>query len=324
MNREACGAEDRNEKDYGDGYVYKDLYSQSAVKSRKKRRRKRKKHHPVLFLLAAVLVVLCYQKFQNGDWSAFIFSKDGGIGKAAALEEMTAGGGVQDTMQALEAMAQADPKARPIVKNPEQYPERLLSSLGRNSELLDFTLDYPQKKGTFSKNIDLSGRAQKGQIPLLMQWDEEWGYAPYGNGIIALDGCGPTCLSMVTVGLTGDMSQNPKKMAEFSERNGYLDEKSDSTRWTLMSDGARQLGLNSRELSLSRGLMVRELKERHPIICCMGPGDFTTQGHFIVLSAVQDGEFCVLDPNSKQRSRKTWSYDRLKPQIRNLWAISNS
>jgi hypothetical protein len=208
------------------------------------------------------------------------------------------------------------------VKNPGRYPERLLESLGRNPELLTFTLDYPKKKGTFSKQVDLSDQCRQGQIPALLQWDEAWGYAPYGDGIIALDGCGPTCLSMVTVGLTGDSSKNPRAVAEFSEQNGYLDEKNNSTLWTLMSKGARRMGLHSREIPLSKTRMTRELSEGHPIICCMGPGDFTIQGHFIVIYQFQNGRFLVRDPNSKERSRKTWSYEKLKPQIRNLWAFS--
>lgn len=41
-----------------------------------------------------------------------------------------------------------------------------------------------------------------GEIPALIQWDERWGYAPYGSEtIIAVSGCGPTALSMVISGL---------------------------------------------------------------------------------------------------------------------------
>lgn len=36
-----------------------------------------------------------------------------------------------------------------------------------------------------------------GGIPLLLQWDERWGYKNYGDNIMAINGCGPTCLSMV-------------------------------------------------------------------------------------------------------------------------------
>jgi len=227
-----------------------------------------------------------------------------------------------ETIQSLEAMALTTPKVKPILQNPSQYPARLLESLARNPELLDFALDYPDKKGTSNNSIDLSDQYKAGQIPLLMQWDKNWGYAPYGNGCIALDGCGPTCLSMVAVGLTGNTALNPKAVAEFSEKNGYLDTKTNSTLWTLMSEGAQKLGLNSYELPLVENRMIQELSLGHPIICSLRPGDFTTVGHFIVVYHYQNGKFLVRDPNSRIRSEKAWSYKKLEPQIRNLWAFS--
>ena len=54
----------------------------------------------------------------------------------------------------------------------------------------------------------------------------------------------------------------------------------------------------------------------------MGAGDFTTSGHFIVLTEYTEEGFSVLDPNSKERSEKKWSYERIEGQIRNIWAFS--
>ena len=226
------------------------------------------------------------------------------------------------TLAELKSLENKEPKLCTVLQNPERYPAPLLKALTRNPELLNFTLDYPKKKGTSSERINLSGKYKPGSIPLLMQWDEDWGYAPYGSGIIGLDGCGPACLSMVLVGLTGKTDWNPEKVARFSEQNGYLDPSSGSTRWTLMSEGAEKLGLKSSELPLSEDRMADELSAGHPIICILGPGDFTTDGHFIVLTSYSSGSFTVRDPFSKTRSAKKWSYQTLKPQIRNLWTYS--
>ena len=269
-------------------------------------------------LFAAVALIL---NFMGLSLKSMIhtYENDSGIGPAVSDTGDTAS---EETMQALEAMASEHPEAEPILQNPGEYPSRLLESLARNPELLDFTLDYPDKKGTSGDRIDLSGKYQAGRIPLLMQWDEDWGYAPYGEGMIALDGCGPTCLSMVAVGLTGDTSLNPKAVASFSEKNGYLDAGTGGTLWTLMSEGAQKLGLSSRELPLDENRMARELSEGHPIICSLRPGDFTAVGHFIVLYDYGNDGFLVRDPNSRSRSEETWSYQTLKPQIRNLRAFS--
>lgn len=295
--------------------------------SKKRDQRFRKGHlYFVRFCILAAAAALCLAVFFVINAAGvslkpiFFPSKDG----AASNPILSAAGGTatKDALQALKTMAAKNPKIKPILQNSSQYPARLLESLAHNPELLDFTLDYPDKKGTSKTDIDLSNQYQSGKTPLLMQWDEDWGYAAYGDGIIGLDGCGPTCLSMVAVGLTGDTSLNPKAVASFSEKNGYLDAKTNSTLWTLMSDGARALGLNSRELPLDQNRMSRELAQGHPIICSMRPGDFTTVGHFIVLYGYENGKFLVRDPNSKTRSEKTWSYATLKPQIRNLWVFS--
>ena len=53
----------------------------------------------------------------------------------------------------------------------------------------------------------------------------------------------------------------------------------------------------------------------------MGPGDFTTTGHFIVLTGVDsNGDIIVHDPNSIKRSKKRWSIDDIMKQTKNLWS----
>ena len=90
-----------------------------------------------------------------------------------------------------------------------------------------------------------------------------------------------------------------------------------------MSDGAEMLELNSKELPADATQVVSELKAGHPIICIMGPGDFTTTGHFIVLSGVtDDGRIIVHDPNSEARSKQTWDVETILNQCRCLWAYS--
>lgn len=307
---------------YDDDFEWEDEWSHSDAKPKSRsrgRKKTRQRHRPLLLLLLTAAVFLLVRHGAPDLRQAFSFG-----GNSAAYEQTGSASAPEDTMEALQAMARQDSRVQTITAHPERYPAPLLKALGRNSELLDFTLDYPEKKGTSAKKIDLSAKCSGTGIPLLMQWDEDWGYASYGSGIIALDGCGPTCLSMVAVGLTGDTSRNPKAVAAFAEKNGYLDESAGGTLWTLMSEGASKLGLSSRELSLDETVMARELSKGHAIICSMRPGDFTTVGHFIVLSGYKSGSFTVRDPNSRKRSDQKWSYETLKPQIRNLWAFSRA
>ena len=80
------------------------------------------------------------------------------------------------------------------------------------------------------------------------------------------------------------------------------------------------MGLEVTELPLDETRMKKNLELGNPIICIMGPGDFTTTGHYIVLRGLEDGKFVVNDPNSKTNSERLWSYEEISGQIKNLWA----
>lgn len=218
----------------------------------------------------------------------------------------------------LKKLSKEDDRVSDIIKNYNSYPEALLDMLSRDIDLLDFVLNYHDKSGkVFSETIDV----RRGEIPLLLQWDERWGYASYGENMIAISGCAPTSLAMVISGLTGDTSITPYKVAKYAEDNGfYID--GTGTSWSLMTSGSEFFGIDAKQISLSKDNIFSELENGHPIIASMREGDFTTAGHFIVLTGVSNGKIKVNDPNSKKRSSLLWDYDRLESQIKNLWSFS--
>ena len=77
------------------------------------------------------------------------------------------------------------------------YPQSLIDLYDRNRETKDFVFEYPMKKSK-TPPIDLSD-LNTSTVPLLMQWDQRWGYQQYAGDLFGLSGCGPTCLSMVTI-----------------------------------------------------------------------------------------------------------------------------
>lgn len=203
----------------------------------------------------------------------------------------------------------------------QEIPDELRSLRERNPETADFVNAYETDHDKHHE-IDLSGEYTPGQIPLFLQWDVRWGYELYGDNIIALTGCGPTCLSMVAVGLTGDLTKDPLTIARFSEEHGYYYDGVGSA-WALISEGAPQLGLTAEPLSLDGKTMREHLAQGHPIICSVGPGDFTTEGHFIVLTGLTaEGRVTVNDPNSRINSSKDWDLRRIVGQVQSMWAIS--
>lgn len=199
----------------------------------------------------------------------------------------------------------------------DEYPEDLLKLYERNKETETFVEEYPLKKDV-EQEIDLSDLADISEIPLLLQWDQRWGYHRYAGEVMGLSGCGPTALSMVAIFMTGDITKNPRWVADFASQNGYAVDGS-GTAWSLMLEGARQIGLSSKEIPVERERVENNLQAGNPIIALMGPGEFTSNGHFIVLTGLQNGKLKINDPNSRKNSEKTWDIDQVLEQTKAVW-----
>ncbi len=254
-----------------------------------------------------------------------VFSLGLCIGRLALPKEEAAPGTGQSGQNAeLSGMdtdgAQTDEeKLAYIQSETTKYPQALRELVQKNPETLEFVYDYPINS-TLTPEIDLSAEAAGGTVPLLLQWDERWGYRSYGSGLIGYTGCGPTCLSMVALYLTGDANCDPGTVAQYAQQQGYYVEGS-GTAWELMATGCAHFGLKSEEIGLDENGMAAALSDGKVLICSMGPGDFTDGGHYIVLTGHSDAGFSICDPNSPKRSAQTWTFDRLKDQIRNVWAF---
>lgn len=198
-----------------------------------------------------------------------------------------------------------------------RYPKDLIRLLETSPEALNFVLDYPFRE---DMEIDLSSH-DRTTVPLFLQWDPMWGYEKYGSSYLAVTGCGPTCLAMAGYYLTGDPEMNPLTLSEFAEDNGYYARGYGSS-WTLISEGSKKLGLTAKELPLVKKKITNALEAGNPVILALGKGDFTTTGHYIVLTGVEEEGFRVNDPNSRDRSGQLWTYEQLEKQIRNIWEIS--
>ena len=208
----------------------------------------------------------------------------------------------------------------PPAVEPGEIPEQLLELYERNPETRNYVFGFPENYGKY-REIDLTAEAESGVVPLLMQWDERWGYDIYAGDYFGLTGCGPTCLSMVAMYVTGDAGLTPAYMGRWATGHGYAVNGNGSA-WSLFTDGAAELGLTSRELTLSEADVRKALEAGEPVVCIMGPGDFTSTGHFIVLTGWEAGGIRVNDPNSRENSETLWKFDDIRGQIQNLWAFS--
>ena len=226
-----------------------------------------------------------------------------------------------------EQLTPEEEKAREIAEVKEQAreegcPEEIIGLIDQNEETLDFVRDYAENKDNpVPETVEAS--TGNGAIPHYLQWDERWGYSSYGTSTIASSGCGPTCMSMVIVGLTGDTTATPYRLARYSEENGFIDEEN-NTYWAFLDSAARQWGLNCREGMMDEGTLAAQLQAGNPVICSMLPGDFTDGGHFIVLTSYENGQVTVNDPFSISNTEKTWNYSDISDQIKEMWTVSRA
>ncbi len=222
----------------------------------------------------------------------------------------------RNSINYLKSLASTDAKIADIMQKEDSYPTILLEMLSRNLDMTDYVLGYLDLKGqVFSDNI---GEVTKGKYPLLLQYDTRWGYGIYGEDAIAINGCGPTSLAIVIAGLTGRSDITPYDVAKYAYQNGHY---ASGTSWSLFTKGAKNYGIIGTELPLSKERIIEELKLNRPIICSMQKGDFTTTGHIVVITGLKGDKFVINDPNSKERSKELWTYERIESQIRNLWSF---
>lgn len=281
-----------------------------------------------VFLFGGVSRVGRYTALVGGENFDAAAAGPGNIETQQESEEIFPAAGISDERRLLKdteleeklaLLAAENEEIAAIYANRGQYPEELLAALAWNPEIAAFVAGYPdaEKKvnGGFSKE------ELEAEKPLLLQWDNRWGYASYGDSNIGIAGCAPTCLSMVILSLTGNSEATPDALADYSMRNGHYVE-GIGTAWSLMSDGAKEYGLTVRELGLDEEEMKNCLNRGGMIICSMRPGDFTASGHFIVLYDYDANGFYVNDPNSRIRSDRQWSFRDIKYQIKNIWGYT--
>lgn len=270
-----------------------------------RKERKRITAVPILIVLAVLL------------FGAILFMEEPELIPLAAREQVFAEGGSGAAFLPGDPEKKLAAFANQNGLSTDDWPEELKALFYKAPETEEFVLNYPFLKGT-EQDIDLSEYENCTQLPQLFQWDARWGYTEYSGNIMGITGCGPTCLSMVSIYLLQDTKFTPRYIADFSEEKGYYTDGLGSN-WTLISQGGRELGLDVKELPLVWGYVQDNLEAGNPIICVLGPGDFTDSGHFVVMSEVVDGKVKILDPNSAERSEMLWDFAQIESQIENLW-----
>lgn len=206
-----------------------------------------------------------------------------------------------------------------VYTNEEKYPIEILLSLAGNPEMTDFAYGYLTTDGSVTGGFTEDEQPQ--DYPLFLQWDIRWGYMPYGErGVVGSSGCGPACLSMAVFYLTGNRECTPDSIAQYSLDEGHYIN-GVGTAWALLDNYPTEFGLTVTHPYISEDTIKAELDKHNILICSVRPGNFTSEGHFIVIYGYDENGFKINDPKCVYRSRLSWTYEQIKGDIKRIWSV---
>ena len=221
----------------------------------------------------------------------------------------------------------ASPEAKAIYHaRYDDFTAGIHKQIERNSALIEFYVrlyhadeDYSQDAKSETprnypyENIDM---------PYFSQWDARWAFNTYAGSSFGQAGCGPTCLAMVYSSLTRKI-MTPQEMGEFAIKNSYAIEDNGSS-WLLMQEGAEILGLNVEVLGNTEAEYLDALNMGKVLILILGPGHFTSSGHFIVVHSASGKNLQIYDPFNIKNNSLNWTHEEIAVQIRYTWAYTIS
>ena len=311
-------------------------YMEEPPRHKRRRRRRRRWGRTVVTLLVIVLLGLAAYKLRGG-FSGFglpvrLSLENTDTQFDYVLEELEAR--ITDDMYIDECGAQEAEELLELAKGNSKWADELefmARHIGIYTREAVVTAINGVEKTPFAllsafrapdgSGLDVRIEVSEGEVPYLLQYDSRWCYHAYGSSVMGFTACGPTCLSMAAIGLTGNTDYTPAYVADRAEAGGHYVMDA-GTAWSLFTAGSAEYGLRCETIVVNKDTMKDRLAQGAVLIAAMSPGDFTTSGHFIVIVGTGLGGFKVYDPNSIERSERSWSFSRLDGQIAQLWSLT--
>ena len=163
---------------------------------------------------------------------------------------------------------------------------------------------------------------------LYMQNDPKWAShdysAPGEKTTIKAEGCGITCAAMVIATLA-DKNVTPVTTAEWSKKRGYK-AKGQGTYYSYFKPQGASYGIDITMLKSSNiygypaskyNDMAREKIERGDlVIACMGKGNWTTSGHYVLWYGMDGKKVQINDPWSNKPAQTNADFSLFKSQVK--------
>lgn len=159
-----------------------------------------------------------------------------------------------------------------------------------------------------------------------LQDDSKWGSESYSivgsrSQTIATSGCGPTSMAMV-LNYYIDNSITPLQTSIFALANNHRT-RYDGTSWGYFEDMANEYDLEFLQTASSvEALEWMNKKEDPLVICSMGRGLWTNDGHYILLWDVDNNIAHINDPASTDKKRIENSYNYMASQCKQYFCFN--
>ena len=170
-----------------------------------------------------------------------------------------------------------------------------------------------------------------------LQTDSRWANVPYAaageSATIGGSGCGPTAMAMV-LATWADPNVTPKTECAWALKNGYKC-KGHGTFYAYFPPAAKRFGLVCRQLNgaslygnsnSSYHVQVRQAVQAGDlVIACMGPGNWTRGGHFVLVWDMDEAKDIVYinDPASALSRRTRGSWKLFRSQVKYYFHIKH-
>ena len=166
-----------------------------------------------------------------------------------------------------------------------------------------------------------------------LQTDPRWGSldysAPGEKTTIAASGCGPTAMAMV-LATWADPSVTPKTECAWALAHGFK-APHQGTYYGYFEAAGRRYGLKTYRLNYSNlygndksayHAQAKDALDRGDlVIACMGKGNWTRSGHYVLVWKVDGNVIFINDPASTKPVRTRGAYSLFKQQVKYYWII---
>lgn len=166
-----------------------------------------------------------------------------------------------------------------------------------------------------------------------LQTDPKWAAKDYSASgektTIGASGCGPTAMAMV-LATWADPSVTPETECAWALAHGYKAPHSGTYYGYFEPAGARY-GLRVTRLNWSNiygkatsayHSQAKDALDRGDlVIACMGKGNWTSSGHYVLVYGVDGDAIYINDPASTKARRTSGSYSLFKQQVKYYWVI---